>query len=84
MLTWNSLRKNGVLALLGGIAMLAASPLAAIVGHFHVSATIAAAIIAAITSGATAILLLYPWIIPFVGALRLLILFVGTGAAIGW
>lgn len=53
MFTWNSL-KNGVLAALGGLAVLAvlaASPLAAIVGHFHVSATIAAAIMAAITSG---------------------------------
>jgi len=71
-------------AVLCGIAALAVSPLAAIVGHFHVSAGVAAAIVAAITSGATAVLLLYPWIIPVVGAVRLLLFFVGTGAAIGW
>jgi hypothetical protein len=84
VLTWDSLRKSRVRAALGEFAMLVAGPMAAVVGHFHVPATVAALIVAAIISGATAVLPLYPQIITVVETLRLVILPAGTGAAIGW
>lgn len=60
------------------------SPIANVIGHFGVSYGTASAIIAAVASGGYVIDFLFPWIIPFVGTIQMILIAAGTGAAIGW
>jgi hypothetical protein len=65
-------------------AVAAASPLGNLTAHFGLSWSDATKIVAAVATGGTAILLLFPAIIPVVGTIELIIATAGTGAAIGW
>jgi hypothetical protein len=73
-------------ALLGGLMVAATSApaVAQLMGHFGISWSEAAQIIGLVAAGSLILFWLFPWLIPVLGTIRLILIFVGTGAAIGW
>jgi hypothetical protein len=69
---------------LAALAALAASPVAEVIHHFHLSAGVAAEIIALIVSGSILIDFLFPYIIPAIGVIQGIIAAAGVGAATAW
>jgi hypothetical protein len=70
----------------GAVLMaLLVSPLARIVGYFHVTTSVATAVVTIISQGGGWVLsTFYPWVLPFVLTIRGLIAAGGAGLAIGW
>jgi hypothetical protein len=67
------------------LVALLTSPAGRIVGHFHVSTSVATAVVTIITGGGGWVLsTFYPWVLPFVLTIRGLIAVGGAGLAVGW
>jgi hypothetical protein len=72
---------------LSGVVLLvamAASIAAQLMGHFGFSYSDAATVIFLVTSGSIVLFWIFPQLIPVIGVLRLVLIYFGTGAAIGW
>lgn len=55
-----------------------------LMGHFGMGYGDAALVVALVASGSIVLFWFFPWLIPFLGTLRLILIFAGTGAVIGW
>ena len=66
------------------VAATSALFVAQLMGHFGISHTEAAEIMALVAAGSFVLFWLFPWLIPVIGTLRLILIYVGMGAAIGW
>lgn len=79
-----ALPATAVLATAALVALLV-RPLALIVGHFHVSTSVANAVVAAIMGGGGWVIsVFFPWIIPYVLTVKGLVAVIGVGGAVGW
>ena len=79
-----ALTATAVLAAATLLALLV-RPLALIVGHFHVSTSVANAVVAAIMGGGGWVIsAFFPWIIPYVLTVKGLVAVIGVGGAVGW
>jgi hypothetical protein len=70
-----------------GVLMVAATGVlfvAQLMGHFGISRSEATEIMALVAAGSLVLFWLFPWLIPVIGTLRLILIYVGMGAAIGW
>ena len=66
------------------LAAMTASVVAQLMGHFGFSYSDAGFILFLVTSGSIVLFWVAPELIPFLGVLRLVLIYFGTGAAIGW
>jgi hypothetical protein len=66
------------------VAATSGPAVAQLMGHFGISWSEAAQIIGLVAAGSLVLFWLFPWLIPVLGTVRLILIFVGTGAAIGW
>jgi hypothetical protein len=73
-------------ALLGMLMVAATSApaVAQLMGHFGISWSEAAEIMGLVAAGSLVLFWLFPWLFPVIGTLRLLLIYFGMGAAIGW
>jgi hypothetical protein len=66
------------------LAAMTASVVAQLMGHFGMSYSEAGFVIFLVTSGSIVLFWMFPALIPAIGVLRLVLIYFGTGAAIGW
>jgi hypothetical protein len=66
------------------LLLLNAPVMGQLMGHFGMSYSDAALVVALVASGSIVLFWFFPWLIPFLGTLRLILIFAGTGAVIGW
>ncbi len=66
------------------LAAMAASIAAQLMGHFGMSWDQAAWVIALVSAGSIVLFWLFPYLIPVLGVLRLVLIYFGTAAAIGY
>lgn len=66
------------------LGAMTASVAAQLMGHFGFSYQTAATVIGLVSAGSIVLFWVFPELIPFLGVLRLVLIYFGVGAAIGW
>jgi hypothetical protein len=66
------------------VAATSAPAMAQLVGHFGFNYQESAWIVGLVAAGSLIVSVFFPMLAPVLGTLRLIIFFVGMGAAIGW
>jgi hypothetical protein len=76
----------GFSALLGVVmvASINAPAVAQLMGHFGMSWQDGAAVVTMVLAGSWALFFLFPYLAPWIGTVRLLLFYFGSGALIGW
>jgi len=66
------------------VLLLNAPVVGQLMGNYGMSYGDAALVVALVASGSIVLFWFFPWLIPVLGTLRLILIFAGTGAVIGW
>jgi hypothetical protein len=76
----------GLSALMGLLmaAAMSAPAVAQLMGHFGISYGEAVWVIALVSAGSVVLFWVFPYLIPFIGTIRLLMIYFGAAAVIGW
>jgi hypothetical protein len=76
----------GLSALLGVlmVASTSAPVVAQLMGHFGISYGDAVWVIALVSAGSIVLFWVFPYLIPFIGTIRLLMIYFGAAVVIGW
>jgi hypothetical protein len=66
------------------VASTSALVVAQLMGHFGISYSSAVWVIALVSAGSIVLFWVFPYLIPFIGTIRLLMLYFGAAVVIGW
>jgi hypothetical protein len=66
------------------VASTSAPVVAQLMGHFGISYGDSLWVIALVSAGSIVLFWVFPYLVPFIGTIRLLMLYFGTAAVVGW